>query len=188
MRKPHPRAFFLAMFAAILLILMANLFPASAEHPPQENSPVVTQQEARIAGKVLKYTAETGRTAIRDVETGEPHGFMFYTAYRIAPQGMPRPLTFVWNGGPGADSALLHFSAVGPKLLQGDHLVDNPDSWLAVTDLVLVDPIGTGFSRPAKAEYGAEFYGTLGDVASVTEFIRAWRLEHGALFATGRGF
>jgi carboxypeptidase C (cathepsin A) len=75
---------------------------------------------------------------------------------------------------------LLHFSIAGPKLAQGGHLVDNPDSWLPATDLVLVDPIGTGFSRPAKAEYGAEFYGTVGDVASVTEFVRAWRLLHGA--------
>jgi carboxypeptidase C (cathepsin A) len=142
--------------------------------------PVVTQQQSQVAGKLLKYTAEVGRMAICDVETGEPHGYMGYTAYRVPSSSAPRPVTFVWNGGPGADSALLHFSVAGPKLAQGGHLVDNPDSWLTVTDLVLVDPIGTGFSRPLKAEYGAEFYSTIGDVASVTEFIRAWRLVHGA--------
>jgi carboxypeptidase C (cathepsin A) len=145
-----------------------------------EEVPVVTQHQAQMGGKLVKYTAEAGRIAICDVETGEPHGYMFYTAYRIPSAGAPRPVTFVWNGGPGADSALLHFSVVGPKLVQGGHLVDNPDSWLPATDLVLVDPIGTGFSRPVKAEYGAEFYGTVGDVASVTEFIRAWRLVRGA--------
>ena len=128
----------------------------------------------------MKYSAEVGRIAICDVETGEPHGYMFYTAYRMPSSSGPRPVTFVWNGGPGADSSLLHFSIVGPKLAEGGHLVDNPDSWLPATDLVLVDPIGTGFSRPLKAEYGAEFYGTVGDVASVTEFVREWRLIHGA--------
>ena len=145
-----------------------------------EEQPVVTQHQSQMGGKLLKYTAEVGRIAICDVETGEPHGYMFYTAYRIPSPGAPRPVAFVWNGGPGADSALLHFSVVGPKLAQGGHLVDNPDSWLPATDLVLVDPIGTGFSRPVKAEYGAEFYGTVGDVASVAEFVRAWRLVHGA--------
>jgi carboxypeptidase C (cathepsin A) len=145
-----------------------------------EDGPVATKQQAQIGGKLLTYTAEVGRIAICDVETGEPHGYMFYTAYRMASASGHRPVTFVWNGGPGANSSLLHFSVVGPKLIQGGHLVDNPDSWLPATDLVLVDPIGTGFSRPVKAEYGAEFYGTVGDVASVTEFVRAWRLLHGA--------
>jgi len=145
-----------------------------------QEAPVVTQQKTRIGGKLLQYTAEVGRVAICDVETGEPHGYLFYTAYRVPSSGRIRPVTFVWNGGPGADSSLLHFSVVGPKLAENGRLVDNPDSWLSATDLVLVDPIGTGFSRPVKAEYGAEFYGTLGDVASVTEFIRAWRLLHDA--------
>ncbi|MGB9071481.1 MAG: alpha/beta hydrolase [Terriglobales bacterium] len=145
-----------------------------------EEAPVVTQHQAQIGGKLLQYTAEAGRIAICDVETGEPHGYMFYTAYRMPSSSGPRPVTFVWNGGPGADSSLLHFSMVGPKLVEGGHLVDNPDSWLPATDLVLVDPIGTGFSRPVKGEYSAEFYGAVGDVESVTEFIRAWRLLHGA--------
>jgi carboxypeptidase C (cathepsin A) len=146
-----------------------------------EEAPVLTQHHARIAGKDLAYTAEAGRIAIRDAETGEPHGYMFYTAYRVAgKQHTARPLAFIWNGGPGADSSLLHFSAVGPRRIESGALVDNNESWLAFADLVLVDPIGTGFSRPTKAEYGAEFYGTLGDIASVTEFIRAWRIQHRA--------
>jgi len=145
-----------------------------------QEAPVTTQQEAQIGRKRLKYTAEVGRLAIRDVETGEPRGYMFYTAYRAPSSGKPRPVTFVWNGGPGAPSTQLHFSIVGPKLLQEGHLVDNPDTWRPTTDLVLVDPIGTGFSRPVKSEYSSDFYGTVGDVASVTEFVRAWRLLHGA--------
>lgn len=147
----------------------------------QEATPAITRHEARIDGQQLHYTAEVGRLAIRDAETGEPHGWMGYTAYRVAPiNGKPRPVTFIWNGGPGSPSTLLHFSAVGPRRLEKDILVDNADSWLSASDLVLVDPIGTGFSRPAKAAYADEFYGTVGDTMSVAEFVRAWRLTHGS--------
>jgi carboxypeptidase C (cathepsin A) len=170
----------IALASALLLAFF--VLPSAADNgnsSKKENETVITQQQARIGGKLVHYTAEVGRIAICDVETGEPHGYMGYTAYRIA-SPTPRPVTFIWNGGPGADSTLLHFSVTGPKLADGVRLVDNPDSWLPASDLVTVDPIGTGFSRPVKAEYGAEFYGTLGDVASVTEFVRAWRLIHGA--------
>lgn len=149
----------------------------------QGDDAVVTQQSVLLnGGRRLAYAAEVGRVPIRDVETGEAHGYMGYIAYRVAqPSGAPpRALTFVWNGGPGSNSSTLHFEAVGPKRGQGAGLIDNAETWLADTDLVFVDPIGTGFSRPAKAEYAKEFYGTVGDVASVTEFVRAWRLIHGA--------
>lgn len=144
--------------------------------------PVVVAQKLRIDGRTLNYDAETGRVAIRDTESGEPHGYMFYMAYRVA-SDRPRPLVFLWNGGPGSNSTLLHFEAFGPKRLQDGRLVDNAETLLTVADLVFVDPIGTGFSRPAKAEYASEFYNTLGDIASVTEFVRAWLLLHDA---TGR--
>lgn len=143
--------------------------------------PVVrTEHHIRVNGKTLVYTAETGRVAIRDVATGAPHGYMFYIAYRVKTEGKPRPLVFVWNGGPGANSALLHFEAAGPRRLHNGALTDNEDTWLTATDLVFVDPVGTGFSRLVKRGYANEFYGTLGDVASVTEFVRAWRLLHAA--------
>lgn len=143
--------------------------------------PVIrTEHQVQIDGKELSYTAEAGRIAIREVETGEPHGYMFYVAYRVSLATGPRPVAFIWNGGPGSSSDLLHFGAAGPKRVEGAQLVDNADTWLAGMDLVFVDPIGTGFSRPARAEYAAEFYGTVGDVASVTEFVRAWRLLHAA--------
>src|SRR6202034_3458705 len=130
--------------------------------------------------------------SIRDVEDGEPHGGMFYTAYRAARRINPqqgiadgrqgaeakRPVMFIWDGGPGAPSAWLHFDIAGPKLLHGTQLVDNSETWLAPSDLVLVDPIGTGFSRPTSPAYEQEFYGTVGDVASVTEFVRCWLILH----------
>jgi carboxypeptidase C (cathepsin A) len=162
-----------------IMVLSATLAatPASGAGPFEEPA-VRTEHEITLGGDMLMYSAETGRIAIRDAETGEPHGQMFYIAYR-APSIGPRPVAFIWNGGPGANSALLHFEAAGPRRLdEQGQLVDNQDTWLTNMDLVFVDPIGTGFSRPTKAEYADEFYGTIGDVASVTEFVRAWRVVH----------
>jgi carboxypeptidase C (cathepsin A) len=180
-----PQSFRRAARAVPLLLIAGFAFAtttraADASANPFGEPVVVTHHQARVGGKTLAYSAETGRVAIRNVETGEPHGFMFYIAYRVEGGKTPRPIAFVWNGGPGANSALLHFEAAGPKRIEGSQPVDNEDTWLTATDLVFVDPIGTGFSRPAKPEYGDEFYGTVGDVASVTEFVRAWLILHAA--------
>jgi carboxypeptidase C (cathepsin A) len=164
---------------AVVLLLGLMAPPAPAASSALEEPVVVTAQRLNLPDAMLEYSAETGRIAIRDAETGDPHGFMFYIAYRV-PSAGPRPIAFVWNGGPGSNSALLHFEAAGPRRWEDGGLVDNADTWLTAMDLVFVDPIGTGFSRPAKAEYAEEFYGTVGDVTSVTEFVRAWRRLHGA--------
>jgi carboxypeptidase C (cathepsin A) len=169
------RTILAASVAAVTL-----MFTGAALASEPEMAPAVTHHTVQAAGKALAYTAEVGRVAIRDVATGEIHGWMGYIAYRVSAKGPPRPLTFVWNGGPGSDSSTLHFGVVGPKRNEDRALVDNHETWLSFTDLVFVDPIGTGFSRPTKAEYEKEFYGTVGDVASVTEFVRSWRLLHGA--------
>lgn len=147
------------MRAIVAAGVLAIATPAAAL--PAAETPVVTQHRMNLGGKPLAYTAETGRIAIRDAETGQPRGWMFYIAYRV-PSAKPRPLAFVWNGGPGANSATLHFEVAGPKRGEGGRLVDNAETWLTHADLVFVDPIGTGFSRPAKAEYAQAFYGTLG--------------------------
>lgn len=161
-------------------VAAASVAAAGAQANPLQAEPVVAKQhELRVGGKRLRYVSEAGRVPIRDVETGEPHGFMYYTAYRI-PSDEPRPVAFIWNGGPGSPSTLLHFEMFGPKRLEGGALVANDETLLTDADLVFVDPIGTGFSRPAKPEYASEFYGTLGDIRSVTEFVRAWRLLNGA--------
>jgi pimeloyl-ACP methyl ester carboxylesterase len=173
--EPQRRA--VAVLIAHLGPLASALAGQVAAAEPADS--VVTRHQIEFGGQPVTYTAEAGRIAIRDVETGEPHGDMFFTAYRV-PSVAARPVTFIWNGGPGADSSLLHFSAAGPKLLRDGQLVENSDTWLAASDLVLVDPIGTGFSRPTRASYADEFYSTRGDVASVTEFVRSWRLLHAA--------
>lgn len=154
--------------------------PRSVGSFSEGEAAVISHHGSRIAGRRLTYTAEVGRIAIRAAETGEALGYVGYVAYRVPAAGRPRPVTFVWNGGPGANSSLLHFSTAGPKLAADDRLVDNADSWLDATDLVMVDPVGTGFSRPAKAEYAKLFYGTRGDVASIAEFVRVWLLQNAA--------
>ncbi|MGH8199841.1 MAG: S10 family serine carboxypeptidase-like protein [Steroidobacteraceae bacterium] len=175
------------LWRAAAALTLFGLAPVRAPANPPDGVPIITRHEARIGGRQLAYSAEVGRIAIRDAETGEPHGYMFYTAYRTdAGQpsiGTKRPVMFIWDGGPGAPSAWLHFYIAGPKLLQGTQWIDNSDSWLAASDLVLVDPIGTGFSRPTNAAYEHDFYGTVGDVASVTEFVRCWLILHDAVGA-----
>lgn len=153
---------------------------------------VVTRHEIKLAGAPLRYTAEAGRTPIVDARSKQVRAQIFYVAYRKLPLDASRPITFVWNGGPGANSSLLHFEALGPRRVHDGVLQDNQATPLAVTDLVFVDPVGTGFSRPTKPEYGAAFYGTLGDMDATAEFIRTWRASHGAkkspVFLAGESF
>ena len=159
------------------LLSMAALASAQVETEP---APVITHHQIKINGRPLAYTAEVGRIAIRDVETGEPHAYMFYTAYRVASPGKRRPVSFIWNGGPGWPALPLHFEVAGPLRGEGDRLVDNEDTWLTESDLVFIDPVGTGFSRATKADYVKEFALLVGDVMAETEFIRCWLVLHDA--------
>ena len=184
-----------------LIVLMAGLTLALADQPqssspgctasasiePASNPIVTTHHQVTIHQRTLSYSAHAGLLPIRHNETGEIHGHMFFVAYLLdrSTKEPARPLTFLWNGGPGANSTLVHLSAFGPRRIRSkrgpagppdgeSELVDNQETWLDLTDLVFVDPIGTGFSRPTKAEYGAEFFNTLGDIASVAEFVRVY--------------
>jgi carboxypeptidase C (cathepsin A) len=110
--------------------------------------PAITRHALKIGGLSLAYEAEAGRIPIKDVATGEPLGHLFYVAYRApAAPGKVRPITFIWNGGPGAASASLNFEGFGPKRIEGAGLVDNVDTWLTDSDLVFMDAMGVGFSR-----------------------------------------
>jgi hypothetical protein len=132
---------------------------------------VETRHSAAIAGRRLDYVACVGALPVR---VGAAEARIVYTAY-IVPGRARRPLSFVWNGGPGADSRTLHFHAIGPRLIRDGALVDNPASPLGRTDLVFVDPVGTGFSRAATPAQAAAFYGTVADIAATTAFVRAFR-------------
>jgi len=171
-----------------------------------EGDIVTTRHAVRIAGREVAYTARAGTLPIREDATGEVHARIFFVAYSVepAPGDPPRPLLFAWNGGPGSNAGLLHVAAMGPRrLAMGDtfptadpaamsSIVDNEATWLRTADLVFVDPVGTGYSRPTRAEYGSEFYDTRGDVASVAEFIRVFRTRFDAwdapLFLAGESY
>lgn len=182
------RSTLLMIWAGVLCLKLAAATPA-------QEPIVTTQHQITVAGRVLKYAAHAGRLPIIENETGEVHGQMFFTAYTLdaAPTSTTRPVTFLWNGGPGSSSSLVHLLGFGPRRLQADGTAtDNPGTWLDQSDLVFIDPIGTGYSRPTRAEYGAEFYQTRGDAESVAEFIRVYRNRYqtweAPLFLVGESF
>ena len=179
---------------AILTLTLATACvaaPVAQQDVAQTPAIVTTRHQVTIGGTVLRYTARAGTIPIRDNDTGDVHAHMFFVAYTLdrAPGAPARPLTFLWNGGPGSNSGLVHLLGFGPKRItaatgtmpryssSGTALVDNQETWLTVSDLVFVDPVGTGYSRPTKPEYGAEFYQNQGDAESVAEFIRVCRLR-----------
>ncbi len=168
-----------------------------------EEKPVVTSHELKVGGKVLKYTVTTGLLPIKN-ETGETEGTIFFMAYVADRPGGPekRPLMFSFNGGPGSSSVWLHLGAVGPKRVRMREdgmmpsppyeLVDNENTWLDLTDVVFIDPIGTGFSRPAKPDLGKKFWSVQGDIESVGEFIRLYLTRYerwgSPLFLVGESY
>jgi len=150
---------------------------------------VATTHEARVGGRAVRYHATIDATAIPG-EDGETAATIFSTAYTLAGDRAPgsRPITFVFNGGPGSSSVWLHMGALGPRRVvmspEGEALPppgavqDNPHSWLDLTDLVFIDPVGTGFSRPEGEAEQADFSGVRQDAESVAEFIRLYLTEH----------
>jgi carboxypeptidase C (cathepsin A) len=140
----------------------------------------VTEHTVDLPGSKLVYTATAGTFSLFD-QSGTRSAAVFYTAY-VAKTANPaaRPLTFVFNGGPGAGSAFLNLGLVGPRIAvfganghdaANAHLENNPDTWLAFTDLVLIDPVGTGWSRPAKPDGGSAFWGVSHDAESMAKVI-----------------
>ena len=147
-----------------------------------EVPPVVTHHQVTINSKTLKYTATAGRLPIKRAD-GKIEAEMFFVAYTLDGQDAGnRPLTFAFNGGPGSASIWLHMGALGPRrvVLQPNgfmppapyRIEDNQHTLLDKSDLVLVDAIGTGFSRAADAELSKKFWGVKGDIEAYSEFIR----------------
>ena len=153
---------------------------------------VVTQHRVQTTAGPLDYEARIGRLPIRNDETGEVRGYVGFIAYVAKSRGQPRPLTFLWNGGPTTPSVLVHTEVFGPRRWTHEGMVDNAETLLAASDLVFFDPVGTGFGRPAKPEFAEEFYSTLGDFAATAEFVRAYRARFGAedqpLFLAGESY
>jgi len=145
-------------------------------------APSITEGSVSIQGKTIAYTAETGYLKLQD-ESLKHTANMFYISYRKKDaDATNRPISFCFNGGPGSSSIWLHLGALGPKRIattpEGNatpppYAIENNEySWLDLTDLVFIDPVGTGFSRPAEGEKADQFYGYKNDIEAVSEFIR----------------
>ncbi len=163
--------------------------PAPPEKKPPEEKVSTTRHAITLDGQRVAYTATAGNVVLKD-DDGTAKASVFYIAYTRdgepgrAPDPGSRPVTFSFNGGPGAASLWVHMGAFGPKKVARDdegmalpppvRMIDNEFSLLDVTDLVFIDPVSTGYSRPAPGQDPKQFHGVRQDVQWVGEFIRLW--------------
>ncbi len=157
----------------------------------KDEKPKETKGSTTIAGREIKYLAKTGTMPILKEDGSGERARVFFVYYAATDaEGQPlaaknpagRPITFCFNGGPGSAAVWLHFGGLGPKKIQLDPeglkpatqapVVANPNSVLDATDLVFIDPVGTGASRATKGEKPEQFWGVNSDIESVGEFIR----------------
>jgi len=173
--------------------------PAEKEAPLPPDAHVA--QSMQIDGKALPYTVTVSTLPVYDA-TGKKTGEVVVTAYTV--DGEDRPVTFAFNGGPGAASVFLNLGAIGPKHLafgeEGDSpsdpakLTDNPGTWLDFTDLVFIDPIGTGYSRSlvTPAETKTQFYSTDNDIHYLSRIVYDWLVKNARLrsrkYLTGESY
>jgi carboxypeptidase C (cathepsin A) len=194
------------LYAALLGALSISvLVAAPAANPPAEGPasgfvqalqpfppPKSIRQSAVIGGKRVDYQLTVGSIALKD-DDGKLLGEVVYTAFSVPAHDAARPVTFAVNGGPGASSAYLDLGAIGPKKVDfgGEHdypsdppvLHDNPNSWLDFTDLVFIDPIGTGYSRTrvGVAETKKAFLTSRSDIEYLSRVVFEWLLQNDRL-------
>jgi carboxypeptidase C (cathepsin A) len=159
------------------------------EKEPEERTSR-TRHSVTIDGRTLPFTATAGTMVLKD-EAGKAKASVFYVAYvrEDVKDAAARPVTYSFNGGPGAAALWVHMGAFGPKVVERDpegmglappgRLIDNRYSILDLTDLVFIDPVSTGFSRPAPGEDAKQFHGLEEDIQWVGEFIRLWTTRNG---------
>ena len=163
--------------------------------PPLPDDKTI-HQSIQINGKPLNYDATVGSIAVRDAK-GKKIADVVFTAYIVpgkdAGNASGRPVTFAFNGGPGASSVYLNMGAVGPRRVQfGDEgdspsdssvTTDNPNSWLDMTDLVFIDPVGTGYSRSLEDDDATkkDFWSTEADIQYLSRVVYDWLVKNGRL-------
>jgi carboxypeptidase C (cathepsin A) len=168
--------------------------PAVAEQhklPPDST----TKQTLELPGRTLSFTATAGSIRLFD-DKGEPQADIAYTSYQLdGADRASRPVTFLFNGGPGSASAWLQLGSNGPWRLAinadqvtpstSPDLQPNAETWLDFTDLVYIDPVGTGYSRFVATgdDVRKKFYSVDGDVAAVAVTIRRWLEKHDRLLS-----
>ncbi|HET6555442.1 MAG TPA: peptidase S10 [Dyella sp.] len=151
---------------------------------PTSESAVSTKHSVSIGGRSVAYTATAGNLIIRD-EQGQAQATVFYVAYTVdGGKNANRPVTFLYNGGPGSSSMWLHMGSIGPVRIETAapaatapapyHLVPNSDSLLDKTDLVFIDAVGAGYSRPVGKAEGKDFWGVDQDVSAFSRAIQRY--------------
>ena len=185
----------LALGAALALPAHSETAPEAQDASPKttkafEAKKSVTRHSVEIAGQKVDYEATAGYLIVDNAE-GKPAAQFGYTAYVRLNAGdvKDRPIMFAFNGGPGSSSIWLHMGVLGPRravVIDADftppgayELADNAYSVLDVTDMVMIDPVGTGFSRPVGEAKGEDFWGVDQDIDSVSRFIKAYITENG---------
>lgn len=177
----------------LLLAFQAQATFADESEPKAVPEPVmsITQHKGSFNGESMAYTARAGETPLKNKE-GEITAHIFSTSYikDDVKDNATRPVSFIFNGGPGSASVWLHMGVFGPKkiVIPSDaeddgaapfNLLDNPDTVLDVTDLVFIDPVGTGFSRVVGKGENKDYWGVKEDAKSIAQFIRIWLRENG---------
>jgi carboxypeptidase C (cathepsin A) len=169
------------------------------EKPAPKDVLVETRHTAIIGGQAITYTVTAGTLVLREeaereketeADGAKPKASLFFIAYTRdgVEEKTKRPITFSFNGGPGSSSVWLHLGVLGPKrvLLDDDghapqppyRLVENAHSLLDATDLVFIDPVSTGYSRPVPGEKAKEFHGFKKDIETVGDFIRLYTTRY----------
>src|SRR5579862_4320818 len=184
------RSAMLAVLVCCLLSIAAPPPALAADKPERLPARVETRHTIVLGGHPLDYRAIAETIGLTD-RAGNPAASIFTISYLAdTPAGKQRPVAFVFNGGPGAASVFLHLGALGPRVLETPangavppppvHLIDNPSTWLAFTDLVFVDPIGTGFSRAEGKQDDADkrYWNVNADLDSLGAVIRRWLSRH----------
>jgi len=178
--------------ACLLLLAVLGVPESQADEKPNGELParVATHHTIALGDRRLDYEAIAEALPVTDAKGGTTASIFTVSYVADAESGAERPVSFVFNGGPGAASVFLHLGALGPQILETPEsgavptppvrLVDNPATWLGFTDLVFVDPVGTGFSRGKGKEENPDkpFWDVRADIASLGSVIRLWMTRH----------
>src|SRR5712664_3663473 len=156
--------------------------PAEPTPPPPKEESSVTEHSIKIGGQAIPYKAIAGTILLKN-EKDEPQALIYSTSYirTDSKDSSQRPISFIYNGGPGSASVWLHMGAFGPRRVLTANaestppppykLADNAGTLLDKTDMVFLDPVGTGFSHAVGKAQDKDFWGVDQDVKSLAQFI-----------------
>jgi len=180
---------------AFCILMWAAAYSQEPKESQEETKPVpppkqfVTLHQGTFGGKMIKYKAIAGETYLKD-DDEKPVASIWSTSYLADPEDITRPVAFVFNGGPGSASVWLHMGLLGPKITKVDSdaknddgaapypIVNNDHCLLDQTDIVFIDPVGTGYSRVVGKGKNEDYWGLNEDAASIAKFIRIWVTQH----------